>query len=76
MPDEVESDLLERFVKGEQDACESLFRQFEHEVFGWILRIVRDPSAAEDVLVEAFWRAYRGHSGDCRRSYRSWRRSR
>jgi hypothetical protein len=29
MPDEVPGDLLERFVRGDQDAFESLFRQFE-----------------------------------------------
>jgi len=75
MPDEVDSDLLERFVRGEQDAFESLFRQFEHEVFRWIVRIVRDPSAAEDVLVEAFWRAYRGRARfDSSRSFGAWMR--
>jgi len=57
MPDELDGELLRRFVQGDQDAFESPFRQFEIEVFHWILRIVRDASAAEDVLVEAFWRA-------------------
>lgn len=75
MPDEVDGDLFERFVKGDQDAFESLFRQFEREVFGWILRIVRDPSAAEDVLVESFWRAYRGRARfDSSRSFGAWMR--
>ena len=73
MPDEVDGALLERFVKGDQDAFESLFRQFEREVFGWIVRIVRDPTAAEDVLVEAFWRAYRGRA-TAARSLRQHRR--
>lgn len=73
MPDEVDGALLERFVKGDQDAFESLFRQFEREVFGWIVRIVRDPTAAEDVLVEAFWRAYRGRARfDSSRSFGAW----
>ena len=62
MPDEVDRDLLERFVQGDSAAFESLFRQFERDVFGWIMRIVRDTSAAEDALVEAFWRAYRGRA--------------
>lgn len=75
MPVEVDGDLLERFVKGDQEAFESLFRQFEREVFGWILRIVRDPSAAEDVLVESFWRAYRGRARfDSSRSFGAWMR--
>ena len=59
MPDELDGELLRRFVQGDQGAFESLFRQFEIEVFRWILRIVRDASAAEDVLVEAFWREQR-----------------
>lgn len=75
MPDEVDGDLLERFVKGDQDAFESLFRRFEHEVFGWIVRIVRDRSVAEDVLVETFWRAYRGRARfDASRSFGAWMR--
>lgn len=73
MPDEVDGALLERFVQGDQDAFESLFRQFEREVFGWIVRIVRDSSAAEDVLVETFWRAYRGRARfDSSRSFGAW----
>ena len=73
MSDEVNGALLERFVQGDQDAFESLFRQFEREVFGWIVRIVRDPTAAEDVLVETFWRAYRGRARfDSSRSFGAW----
>lgn len=66
-------DLLEGFVRGEQDALEALFRHFSAEVYGWILRIVRDSSAAEDVLVESFWRAYRGRARfDASRSFGAW----
>jgi RNA polymerase sigma-70 factor (ECF subfamily) len=75
MPDEVEGGLLRRFVQGDQDAFESLFRHFEIEVFQWILRIVRDASTAEDVLVEAFWRAYRARARfDSSRSFGAWMR--
>ncbi|MEO8679990.1 MAG: sigma-70 family RNA polymerase sigma factor [Vicinamibacterales bacterium] len=75
MPDDLDGDLLDRFVQGDQAAFEGLFRQFETEVFRWILRIVRDRSAAEDVLVEAFWRAYRGRARfDPSRSFGAWMR--
>lgn len=75
MLDEAEGDRLERFVRGDQVAFEQLFRQFEVEVYRWILRIVRDRSAAEDVLVEAFWRAYRGRARfDASRSFGAWMR--
>lgn len=75
MPDEPDADLLERFVRGDQQAFESLFRQFEHDVYGWIVRIVRDASRAEDALVETFWRAYRGRARfDSSRSFGAWMR--
>lgn len=75
MPEDVDGDLLARFVRGDQEAFESLFRQFEQEVFGWILRIVRDRNRAEDALVEAFWRAYRGRARfDSSRSFGAWMR--
>ena len=75
MPDEVDGDLLERFARGDQDAFEALFRQFELEVHRWILRIVRDAAAADDVLVEAFWRAYRARARfDTSRSFGAWMR--
>ena len=73
MPDGLDGELLERFVQGDQTAFESLFRQFEADVYRWILRIVRERSAADDVLVEAFWRAYRGRARfDVSRSFGAW----
>src|SRR2546428_56698 len=75
MPEEPDRSVLERFVQGDRDAFESLFRQFELEVFRWALRIVRDPAVAEDVVVEAFWRAYRGRARfDWSRSFGAWMR--
>src|SRR5216684_5800081 len=75
MPDELNRELLKRFVQGDQDAFESLFRQFEAEVYRWVMRIVRDSGIAEDVLVEAFWRAYRGRARfDPSRSFGAWMR--
>src|SRR6266851_5813764 len=75
MPDELDRELLKRFVEGDQDAFESLFRQFEAEVYRWVMRIVRDSGIAEDVLVEAFWRAYRGRANfDTSRSFGAWMR--
>src|ERR1700674_855065 len=72
MPDELHRELLRRFVQGDRDAFESLFRQFQVEVYHWILR---DASAAEDVLVEAFWRACRSRARfDSSRSFGAWMR--
>ena len=51
-------ELLKRFRQGDPEAFEALFRQFQAEVYGWIVRIVRDPSAAEDLTIETFWRIH------------------
>jgi RNA polymerase sigma-70 factor, ECF subfamily len=55
-------ELLERFALGDLEAFEALFRQYQGQVYGWIVRIVRDPGAAEDLTVETFWRVYRAHA--------------
>jgi RNA polymerase sigma factor (sigma-70 family) len=68
-------DVLERFAAGELEAFETLFRQYQGEVFSWIVRIVRDPGAAEDLTVETFWRIYRAHARfDPARSFGAWAR--
>ena len=75
MQDVPDGELLRRFAHGDRDAFETLFRRFEREVYRWIFRIVREPGAAEDALVEAFWRAYRGRARfDPSRSFGAWMR--
>jgi len=54
--------LLERFARGEPEAFEELFRQFQGQVFAWIVRIVRDRGVAEDLTIETFWRVYRARA--------------
>ena len=51
-------ELLKRFRQGDPEAFEALFQRFQGEVYGWIVRIVRDASVAEDLTVETFWRIY------------------
>jgi RNA polymerase sigma factor (sigma-70 family) len=68
-------DVLQQFCHGDLDAFESLFRRHQSEVYGWIVRIVRDPAAAEDLTVETFWRIYRMHARfDPTRSFEPWAR--
>lgn len=68
-------ELLERFAQGDLDAFEILFRQFQNEVYGWVVRIVRDPGIAEDLTVETFWRIYRARARfDPARSFGAWAR--
>src|SRR6516225_3497706 len=63
-------DLAKRFAAGDMDAFEALFREHQRNVYRWVVRIVRNPAAAEDLTVEAFWRMYRARarfdpSGNC-----------
>jgi len=68
-------DLLRRFVHGDASAFETLFREFSPEVYRWIVRIVRDRAAADDALVETFWRAHRSRARfDPSRSFGAWMR--
>jgi RNA polymerase sigma factor (sigma-70 family) len=59
---EQQPDVLRRFCHGDLNAFEELFRRHQGEVYGWIVRIIRDPGAAEDLTVETFWRIYRSHA--------------
>jgi len=69
------TDVLERFATGDSGAFEELFRQFQGEVYGWIVRMVRDPAAAEDLTIETFWRVHRAHARfDPQRSFGAWAR--
>ena len=79
MQDEA-SNVLEDFRHGKpetfNDAFAMLFRLHQRTVYGWILRIVRDPVAAEDLTVEAFWRIYRAHARfDPSRGFQAWART-
>lgn len=70
-----EADPLDRFLEGDVDAFEELFHLHQRTVFGWILRIVRNPSAAEDLTVETFWRVYKSRDRfDAGRGFEPWAR--
>lgn len=69
-------ELLKRFKQGDVDAFETLFRQFQAEVYGWIVQIVRDPGIAEDLTIETFWRIYKARGRfDDEASFGAWART-
>jgi RNA polymerase sigma factor (sigma-70 family) len=73
-PHEDEEPLF-AFQSGDLDAFETLFRRHQRAVFGWVLRMVRNPAAAEEIVVEAFWRIYRAHARfDPARGFEAWAR--
>ena len=66
---------LERFTQGDIQAFEALFREYQGEVYGWIIRIVHDSGVAEDLTIETFWRIYRARARfDPCRSFGAWAR--
>jgi RNA polymerase sigma-70 factor, ECF subfamily len=68
-------DTLERFATGEVDAFEALFRQYQSEVYRWIVGMVRNPGVAEELTVETFWRIYRNRQRfDALRPFGPWAR--
>jgi RNA polymerase sigma factor (sigma-70 family) len=68
-------ETLRQFAAGDLEAFETLFRQFQGEVYRWIVRIVRDPAAAEELTLDTFWRIYRAHARfDPSRSFGAWAR--
>ena len=74
MRDDADS-VLSRFRQGDVDAFETLFRMHQRAVQSWVLRIVRDPSAAEDVTIDAFWRIHQAHARfDSERGFEPWAR--
>src|ERR1039457_6662552 len=69
------SGVLNLFQQGDADAFEALFRQHQRAVYGWILRIVRNPAAAEDLTVESFWRIHQAHARfEPARGFEGWAR--
>jgi len=68
-------ELLERFARGDTDAFETLFRQYQTDVYRWIVKMVRDRAAAEELTVETFWRIWRSRARfDPGREFGAWAR--
>jgi RNA polymerase sigma-70 factor (ECF subfamily) len=57
LPDEA---LMERYQRGDARAFDLLVARHQGPVFNFILRFLRDPAAAEDILQEVFLRVVKG----------------
>ena len=51
--------LLSRIQRGDEDAMASIFDRYSKVVYSVALRVLRDPSAAEDVLQDIFMQLWR-----------------
>jgi RNA polymerase sigma-70 factor (ECF subfamily) len=73
------SGVLQDFRHGSAEsfeaAFETLFHQHQRAVYGWILRITRNPAAAEELTVESFWRIHQARSRfDPAQGFEGWAR--
>jgi RNA polymerase sigma-70 factor, ECF subfamily len=71
----LEQQIVVEFRGGDTAAFEALFRHYQHDVFRWILRIVRDHAIAEDLTIETFFRIHRARERfDASREFAPWAR--
>ena len=52
------AELIQRMAEGDREAFKQLYDRHARQVYPLILRIVRDPADAADVLQEVFWEAW------------------
>ena len=60
MHDETDEALMGRFRRGEVHAFEVLLGRHRRAVYNFVLRFVRDPAQAEDLLQDTFLRVIKG----------------
>lgn len=57
--EEADQQLVERVQKGDKRAFDVLVLKYRHRIFSLVSRFVRDPDEVQDVVQEAFIKAYR-----------------
>ena len=68
-----DGELVEEALAGSEHAFRELVRRYERGVFGVIVRVVRDPSRAEELAQDTFVKAFRAlHTYDPTRKFPSW----
>ncbi len=68
-----DAELVQGALEGSEHAFRELVRRYERLVFGVILRLVRNPSRAEELSQDAFVKAFRAlHSYDRDRKFSAW----
>lgn len=67
-----DADLLRRALDGDREAFASLYDRHARPVYGYVLRLLGDRTAAEDAVQETFLALFRGRSFDATRSFTAW----
>jgi RNA polymerase sigma-70 factor (ECF subfamily) len=61
--DEADGQLVARVQQGDKRAFDVLVLKYRHRIFSLVSRFVRDPDEVQDVVQEAFIKAYRALGG-------------
>jgi RNA polymerase sigma-70 factor (ECF subfamily) len=59
VPKDTDRELVKRVQKGDRRAFDLLFARYQHKIHGLVSRFVRDSQDIDDVVQEAFIKAYR-----------------
>lgn len=57
--EEADEQLVERVQQGDKRAFEVLVLRYQHRIYSLVSRFIRDPDEVQDVVQEAFIKAYR-----------------
>lgn len=68
----LEAQLVERLAGGDESAFEALARMHERALFSHAWRLLRDETAAEDAVQDAFLLSYRGRATFRGGSFKAW----
>jgi RNA polymerase sigma-70 factor (ECF subfamily) len=73
MPGNEDAILVEKALAGDSSAFETLFKKCERQVHALVLRIVRDPDDAQDIVQAVFTKAFEKlHTYDPKYQFFSW----
>ncbi len=70
--DPIELEWVERAKKGDVGAFNAIVERYQQQAYNLAVRMLRDPSAAEDATQDAFFAAYRNLASFRGRNLRSW----
>jgi RNA polymerase sigma-70 factor (ECF subfamily) len=68
-----DTQLVERALAGSQEAYREIVERYQRPIYSLVVRMVRDPSTAEDLAQDVFCKAFRALSSfDRTRKFSSW----
>ena len=70
--EEGDQQLVERVQKGDKRAFDVLVLKYQHRIYSLVTRFVRDPDEVQDVVQEAFIKAYRNLNQYRGGSFKAW----